>query len=221
MAAPSARTRFRRVPKRGTHERRQVEAILDEAIVCHVGLVDAEGFPVTIPTLCARDGERLLIHGSPASRVVRRLAEDGAEACVTATLVDGIVLARSAFHHSVNYRSVVVFGRAEPIGGEAEKTAALAAFVEKLAPGRWAAARRPSPREMKGTTILALALDEASAKVRSGPPLDEDEDYALPVWAGTIPLRTVAGDPVPDPRQHPEAVLASVPVPPGAVAAAP
>jgi uncharacterized protein len=195
---------LRRLPKRGVHDRKQIEAILDEALVCHVGLIDDGGFPVTIPTLLARIGEDVYVHGSAASRVLRTLG-GGAEVCLTATLLDGLVLARAAFHNSVNYRSVVVFGSAEPVEGEDEKRRALEAFTEKLMPGRWAEVRQPTEQELRGTSVLRLPLREASAKIRQGPPADDEPDYDLPVWAGTVPLRTVAGEPQPDPRLHPDA----------------
>lgn len=189
---------MRRVPKRGTHDRAVIDAILDEAPVCHLGFVDG-GQPFVIPTLHARAGDELLLHGSSAGRAMRTLAA-GAPVCVTATLVDGLVLARSAFHHSVNYRSVVLLGRARLVEGPEAKAAALEAFTEKLVPGRWPEIRWPSRQELKGTAVLALPIGEGSAKVRTGGPVDEIEDYALDAWAGTIPLRTVAGDPVPDPE---------------------
>jgi uncharacterized protein len=195
---PTPRTRVRRLPKRGVYERTQIDAILDEGLVCHVGFVH-DGHPVVIPTLFARVGDLVYFHGSAASRMLRTVA-GGVEACLTVTLLDGLVLARSAFHHSANYRSVVVFGRAQIIEERAEKLAALEAFAERAVPGRWAEVRPPTAKELKATTVLSLPLDEASAKVRSGPPVDDEEDYALDVWAGVLPLRLVAGDPVPDPR---------------------
>ena len=201
-SAPSDRTRVRRVPQRGTYERESVEAILDEALICHVGFVH-EGQPVVIPTLHARLKDRLYLHGSAASRMLRTL-EKGVPVCVTATLVDGLVLARSAFHHSVNYRSVVVFGQATAVEPEEERLQALELFTEKLVPGRWADVRPPTRQELKGTKVLSLPLDEASAKVRTGPPIDEDEDYGLPVWAGVLPLATEVSHPQPDPRLDPE-----------------
>jgi nitroimidazol reductase NimA-like FMN-containing flavoprotein (pyridoxamine 5'-phosphate oxidase superfamily) len=199
--APTDRTRVRRVPQRGTYERETVEAILDETLVSHVGFVH-EGQPVVIPTLHARLGDRLYLHGSAASRMLRTLAR-GVPVCATATLVDGLVLARSAFHHSVNYRSVVVFGQATLVEPEEERLRALELFTEKLVPGRWADVRPPTRQEMKGTKVLSLPLDEASAKVRTGPPIDDDEDYELPVWAGVLPLSTEVASPQPDPRLDP------------------
>jgi nitroimidazol reductase NimA-like FMN-containing flavoprotein (pyridoxamine 5'-phosphate oxidase superfamily) len=191
----------RRVPKRADYERQTVEAILDEALVSHVGTIDEGGFPVVIPTLHARIGEWLYIHGSTASRAIRQAKR--AEICLTATLVDGLVLARSAVHHSVNYRSVIVFGQAEEIDGPEGKCEALEAFTEKLVPGRWGDARLPNAQELKGTAVLRLPLEEASAKVRTGGPVEEEDDYDLPVWAGTIGLRLAAGPPDPDDRLLP------------------
>jgi uncharacterized protein len=199
--APTDRTRVRRVPQRGAYERQTVEAILDETLISHVGFVH-DGQPVVIPTLHARLQDRLFLHGSAASRMLRTLAK-GVPVCATATLVDGLVLARSAFHHSVNYRSVVVFGQATPVEPEEERLQALELFTEKLVPGRWADVRPPTRQEMKGTKVLSLPLDEASAKVRTGPPIDDDEDYDLPVWAGVLPLSTEVAPPQPDPRLDP------------------
>ena len=198
---PSDRTRVRRVPQRGAYERETIEAILDETLISHVGFVH-DGQPVVIPTLHARLGERLYLHGSAASRMLRTL-EKGVPVCATATLVDGLVLARSAFHHSVNYRSVVVFGTATLIEPGDETVKALELFTEKLVPGRWADVRPPTRQELKGTKVLSLPLDEASAKVRTGPPIDDDEDYDLPVWAGVLPLATQVAEPQPDPRLDP------------------
>lgn len=195
------RTRVTRMPKRAVYEREQIEAILDEAPICHVGTVGDAGHPVVIPTLHVRDGDSLYLHGSAASPTLRRA--ERAEICVTATLLDGLVLARSAVHHSVNYRSVVVFGQAETVESEEEKCRALEAFTEKLIPGRWGDARLPTAQELKATAVLRLPLDEASAKVRSGGPVDDDADYALPVWAGTVGLRLTAEAPQPDERLMP------------------
>ena len=186
----TARTKFRRLPKRGTYEREAIDSILDEALVCHLGLI-RDGYPVVVPTLHARAGDHVFVHGSAASTTLRALA-DGVEVCLTATLVDGLVLARSAFHHSVNYRSVVIFGKAEPVRSDEEKQEALAAFTEKLVPGRWGDARLPSPKELKATSVLRLPISEGSAKVRSGPPVDEAPDHELDVWAGVIPLELAA-----------------------------
>ena len=202
---PTDRTQVKRLPKRGVYDQAQVHAILDEGFICHVGFV-ADGQPYVIPTGYARSGDQLYIHGSAASRMLRALGQ-GAQLCVTVTLVDGLVLARSAFHHSMNYRSVVVLGQARLVTDPAEKTAALEYFTNHVVPGRWDEVRQPTEQELKSTTVLALALDEVSAKVRTGPPIDDEEDYALPVWAGVVPLRIEAGAPAPDARL-PESVPA-------------
>jgi len=195
---PSPRVRVRRLPKRAAYDRRTVNAILDEALVCHLGFVH-NNQPFVIPTLHARVGDRLYVHGSSASRMLGTLA-DGAPACVTVTLIDGLVLARSAFHHSVNYRSVVLLGTASPVTDPEEKTAALRAFTNHIAHGRWEDVRPPTEQELKATNVLYFALDEVSAKLRSGPPVDDEEDYAMDVWAGVLPLCLQAGAPVADPR---------------------
>ena len=194
---PTPNTTLKRLPQRGAFERDTVNAILDAAFLCHVGFV-VDGQPFVIPTSYARVGEQLFIHGSAASRMLRNLSE-GIPVCVTVTLVDGLVLARSAFHHSINYRSVVVFGTAQLVTDEQAKFDALKAFTEHVIPGRWPEIREPNAQELKATTVLALPLQEASAKIRSGPPKDDDEDMALPVWAGVLPLLTVTGDPIADP----------------------
>jgi nitroimidazol reductase NimA-like FMN-containing flavoprotein (pyridoxamine 5'-phosphate oxidase superfamily) len=194
---PSARTRIRRVPARAVYDRAAIDAILDEALLAHLAFA-LDGQPYAIPTLQARVGDCVYFHGSAASRAIRALSA-GAPACLTVTLIDGLVLARSAFHHSVNYRSVVVLGSARPVEGPDERLVALRAFTERLVPGRWGEVRPPSPAELKGTRVLAMSLDESSAKVRSGPPVEEPEDYARPVWAGVIPLRTGTGTPVASP----------------------
>jgi hypothetical protein len=191
--APSPRTTVRRHPERGVYDRGAIDAILDEAPICHVGFV-ADGRPFVIPTIHARAGDVLYLHGSPASRMLRTLGE-GIDVCVTVTILDGLVLARSVYNHSMNYRSVVVLGTARSVDEREEKLAALQAIVEHVLPGRSADARGPSDKELTGTTVLALVLDEASAKVRTGPPKDFDEDLALPVWAGVVPLGLVAGKP--------------------------
>lgn len=195
---PTSRTRVRRNPARGVYDRAAIDAILDEAIVAHLGFVD-DGQPYVIPTLQARIDDTVYIHGSSASRMIRGLAA-GVPACLTVTLVDGIVLARSAFHHSINYRSAVVLGVCREVEGAERRERALRAFIERLVPGRWDEVRPPSAKELKATRVLSMDLDECSAKMRTGPPIDDDDDYALPVWAGVVPLRTVAGAPVPDPR---------------------
>jgi uncharacterized protein len=190
------RTKLRRLPKRGAHDRPTIDAILDEALISHVGFV-FDGRPAVIPTLHARIGDEVLIHGSAASRMLRRLA-DGVDVCLTATLIDGLVLARSAFHHSVNYRSVVLYGKARLVTEPDEKEAALEAFTERLLPGRWADVRWPTRKELKATSVLTLPIAEGSAKVRNGPPIDDEPDYALDVWAGVVPLTLTRGEPVQD-----------------------
>jgi hypothetical protein len=200
------RTKLRPLPKRGRHDRETIDAILDEALVAHMGFVH-DGQPVVIPTLHARIGDEVLVHGSSASRALGALA-DGAPMCLTVTLIDGLVLARSAFHHSVNYRSVVLLGQARLLESREEKEAALEAFTEKVTPGRWEHVRWPTAKELKATKVLALPIDEASAKVRSGPPGDDEEDYAMDTWAGVVPLRVTAGTPEDDPL-----LRAGIPVP--------
>jgi len=195
---PTPRTTLRRLPARGHFDRATVNAILDEALVCHVGFV-TDGQPFVIPTIHARAGDQVFVHGSAASRMLKTL-QGGVPVCLTATLLDGLVLARSAFHHSMNYRSVVVLGDATPVTDEREKWDALHAIVEHVAPGRWSEVREPSAKELAGTLVLRLPIEEASAKVRTGPPLDDEEDYALECWAGVLPLRLTPGTPVPDPR---------------------
>jgi nitroimidazol reductase NimA-like FMN-containing flavoprotein (pyridoxamine 5'-phosphate oxidase superfamily) len=191
--ARRARSAVRRHPERGAYDRATIDAVLDEAIISHVGFA-VDGQPFVIPMIHARLGDVVYLPGSPASRLLRRLAEP-VEVCVTATLLDGIVLARSVYNHSLNYRSAVVFGRARAVEDPAEKLAALEAITEHVARGRWADARRPSDKEFAGTRVLAVAIDEASAKIRTGPPGDFDDDLALPIWAGVVPLRLVAGEP--------------------------
>lgn len=192
------RTTLKRLPKRGSHERETINSILDEAFICHVGFC-IDGQPFVIPTGYARVGDRLFIHGSQASRMLRTLSA-GVSVCVTVTLVDGLVLARSAFHHSMNYRSAVIFGMADIVEDRDEKLAALLALSEHFIRGRWQDVREPTDAELRQTTVLSLPIDEASAKIRTGPPLDDEEDYALNVWAGVVPLRMVAGNPIRDPR---------------------
>jgi nitroimidazol reductase NimA-like FMN-containing flavoprotein (pyridoxamine 5'-phosphate oxidase superfamily) len=198
MSSPSDRTRVKRIPDRGKYDRETIDAILDEGLVCHVGFA-VDGQPFVIPTGYARDGDRLIIHGSSASRMLRALA-GGIDACITVTLLDDLVLARSAFHHSMNYRSVVILGKATLVDDWDEKMEAMRILTEHLIPGRWDDCRGPNEIEMKATTIMEIPLDEASAKLRTGPPGDDDEDYALPHWAGLVPIAPVAGTPVPDPK---------------------
>jgi nitroimidazol reductase NimA-like FMN-containing flavoprotein (pyridoxamine 5'-phosphate oxidase superfamily) len=197
----SNRTRVVREAHRAVYDREAIYQILDEAFVCHVGFA-AEGQPYVIPTMYARVGDNLYIHGSAASRMLRGLSA-GLPVCITVTLADGLVLARSVFNHSMNYRSVVALGQATLIEEPAEKLRALQAFTEKLIPGRWNDARQPNEKELKATSILKLPLTEVSAKVRSGGVEDDADDYALSVWAGVIPLRLVAGAPVRDERCDP------------------
>ncbi len=209
--APSERARVRRVPEVAEYDREVIDAVLDEAIVCHLGFVQ-DGQPYVIPTLHARIGDELYIHGSSASRALK-VAAAGVPVCVTVTLLDGLVLARSVFEHSVEYRSVVVLGSARLVEDPEEKMQALEAFTEQLIPGRWADARKPKDKEMKATWVLALPLNEASAKISVGPPDDSDSpDADLPIWAGNIPFETSALPPVPDP-----ALKHDLPIPPYAV----
>jgi nitroimidazol reductase NimA-like FMN-containing flavoprotein (pyridoxamine 5'-phosphate oxidase superfamily) len=196
------RTTVRRLPARAAYDRTLIHAILDEALVCHVGFV-VDGRPFVIPTIHVRVGEQLFMHGSPASRMLKTVTS-GVDVCVTVTLVDGLVLARSAFHHSMNYRSVVLFGVARPVDDPDEKARVLEALAEHLIPGRWPDIRRPTPGELRSTVVLSIPVDEASAKVRSGPPLDEEADYRLPIWAGVVPLALKAGPPIPCPRLAPD-----------------
>jgi uncharacterized protein len=194
----TTRTKLKRLPKRGNFERQKIYEILDEAFVCHVGFA-VDNQPFVIPTSFARIGDQLVIHGSAASRMMRELKKE-IDVCVTVTLVDALVLARSAFHHSMNYRSVVVFGTAQIIEDEQAKYAALKAFTEHIVPQRWAEIRKPSKNELKGTTVLELSLTEASAKIRAGGPVDDEEDYEMDVWAGILPLGLEIGAPVGDER---------------------
>lgn len=192
------RTALKRLPKRGVFERESIYAILDEAFICHVGFVTNNG-PVVIPTGYGRSGDDLFIHGSAASRMLRTLAKS-VEVCVTITILDGLVLARSAFHHSMNYRSVVIFGAASPVEDIKEKLQALRVISDNIIPERWEDVREPNEQELRKTLVLRLPLKEASAKIRTGPPLDDEPDYELPIWAGELPLRLVALSAVPDPR---------------------
>jgi nitroimidazol reductase NimA-like FMN-containing flavoprotein (pyridoxamine 5'-phosphate oxidase superfamily) len=207
--AKTPRTALRRLPKRGSYDRATVYGILDEGVLCHLGFA-VEGQPYVVPTSYVRIGDELYIHGSSASRAVRTVGA-GIPACVTVTLVDGVVLARSAFHHSFNYRSVVIFGGLTPVDDPDEKADALRAFVDHVVPGRSDAIRGPTAQELKATAVVRLRLDEASAKVRTGPPVDDDEDYALATWAGVLPLRTVADPVVPDERLLPGVEPPAVP----------
>ena len=192
----TSRTQLKRLPARGNYDRETIYPILDEALICHVGFA-VEGQPYVIPTGFARIRDDLYIHGSSASRMLRNLAE-GVDVCVTVTLLDGLVLARSAFHHSMNYRSVVILGKAELVTDPAEKNKALEAFTEHVIPGRWPDVRWPSELELKATSVLKLPIKEASAKIRTGGPIDNDEDYSLNVWAGVLPLSLLAHVPIND-----------------------
>lgn len=192
------RTTVKRLPKRGAYDRETVNSILDEGFICHVGFV-IDGHPYVIPTGYARSGDELYIHGSSASRMLRELS-DGVEVCVTVTLIDGLVLARSAFHHSMNYRSVVILGRAQSIVDSAEKNRALELLTDHFLAGRWQEVRPPTELELKATSVLRLPITEASAKIRTGPPIDDDEDYDLDIWAGVVPLTLHRGEPMADER---------------------
>jgi nitroimidazol reductase NimA-like FMN-containing flavoprotein (pyridoxamine 5'-phosphate oxidase superfamily) len=198
---PTERTRVKRLPDRGKYDAETVHKILDEGFVCHVGFV-VDGQPFVIPTNYARVDETVYLHGSSASRMLKTLS-GGVQMCVTVTLVDGLVLARSAFHHSVNYRSVVMLGKATLVEQPDEKMRALEAFTEHIVRGRWKDIRPPTDLEMKATTVLAMPLEEVSAKVRVGPPKDDAEDYSLPIWAGVLPLHTTPAAPVDDPKVLP------------------
>jgi hypothetical protein len=197
--ARSERVRLKRKRERGRYDRATIDAILDEALIAHVGITDERGSPLVLPTLHARAGDIVYLHGSVASRTLRTLSS-GAQMCLTVSLLDGLVLARSAMHHSANYRSAVLLGSARVVESQAEKRAALRAVVEHIVPGRWADVRHPSENELKATAVLAMAIDEASAKLRSGGPLDEEADHALHTWAGVIPLASTPRTPVADER---------------------
>lgn len=201
LMSPTPRTTVKRRAQRGVYDHAAILRILDEALVCHVGFV-ADGQPFVLPTAYARIADDLYLHGSPSSRMLRT-GRGGVGLCVTVTLLDGLVLARSAFHHSMNYRSVVLLGTATEVVDPDEKQAALRALVEHVAPGRYASVRPPTDDEITGTLVLRLPIDEGSAKVRSGPPIDDEGDYDWPVWAGVIPLGLRSGAPVPDPRLDP------------------
>jgi nitroimidazol reductase NimA-like FMN-containing flavoprotein (pyridoxamine 5'-phosphate oxidase superfamily) len=201
-SAPSPRTRVVREADRGVYDREAVYRILDEGFICHVGFV-VDGQPFVIPTSYGRSGDNLYIHGSAASRMLRNL-DKGVPVCVTVTLLDGLVLARSIFNHSMNYRSVLVLGTATVVDDPAEKIAALRRLSEHILPGRWAESRHPNERELKATFALRVPITEFSAKVRQGPPIDDEEDYTFPTWAGVIPLETVARPPITDTRCNPE-----------------
>ncbi len=195
----SDRVRLRRKRERGSYDRRVIDAILDEGLIAHLGIVEEDGQPLVIPTLHARRGDLVYCHGSVASRTLRMLAA-GAPVCLTVSLLDGLVLARSAMHHSANYRSAMLVGKASCVEDPAEKRAAMEAVIEHIVPGRWGEVRAPTDNELKATSVLAIPIEEASAKARTGGPVDDEEDYALRAWAGVIPLSAQAGTPTPDAR---------------------
>ena len=198
MTAPSDRTEVRRLPERAVYDRETIHAIVDEALICHVGFL-ADASPVVIPTIHARIDDTLYFHGSPASRMLRGM-KNGMEVSIAITLLDGLVVARTPFHQSLNYRSVIVFGEARLVDDPDEKQLALKAVTDHMTPGRWEDSRPPSEKEIAGTLVLAVPLDEVSAKVRIGPPVDEEDDIGLPYWAGVVPLSIVPGAPIPSPE---------------------
>jgi nitroimidazol reductase NimA-like FMN-containing flavoprotein (pyridoxamine 5'-phosphate oxidase superfamily) len=192
-------TRIRRMPERGHYDSETIYRIVDEALICHIGFID-EGRPFVIPTIHARTGDTLLLHGAKASRLLKHV-QAGNELCATVTLLDGLVMARSVFHHSMNYRSAVMFGKGRLIENEVDQWDALRVLTEHIMPGRWDDARQPNEIELSATTIVALDIEQASAKIRTGPPGDDDEDYALDVWAGVLPIASHIGQPVDDPKR--------------------
>jgi uncharacterized protein len=200
---PTARTRVVREPHRGVYDRETVYRILDEGFLCHVGFV-SNGQPFVIPTSYGRKDANLYLHGSAASRMLRNLQKEGVPVCITVTLLDGLVLARSVFNHSMNYRSVVVLGRATLVSDPDEKLAALRVLSEHILPGRWDDSRQPNERELKQTSVLRVPIEEFSAKVRTGPAIDDEEDYSFPTWAGVLPLEIKPGTPIRDERLSPE-----------------
>lgn len=202
----TGRSRIKRLPKRGHYDRETIYRILDEALICHVGFA-IEGQPYVIPTNFARIQDRIVLHGAKASRLLKHV-EAGYPVCVEATIMDGLVLARSVFNHSMNYRSIVLFGKGQLVEGEQEKLSALKAITEHLIPGRWQEVRQPSRKELSATRLVSIMIEEASAKVRMGPPVDDQEDYALPVWAGVLPLQEQALSPIRD-----EFLTQDIPVP--------
>lgn len=205
QSAKTSRSRIKRLPKRGHYDREAIYRILDEALLCHVGFVEKRQ-PFVIPINFARVNDTVYLHGAKASRLLKHV-EAGHPICVETTIVDGLVLARSVFHHSVNYRSVVLFGKGRPVTDEAEKLAALEAVTEHLIPGRWRDARRPSRKELNATRVVAIKIEEASAKIRMGLPVDDTEDYALPVWAGVLPLQEIPLPPIRDEKLPEEIFL--------------
>ena len=201
----TARNKVKRMPERGHYDAATIYPIIDAALICHVGFA-IDDQPYIIPTLHARQGDTILLHGAKGSRLLRHI-QSGGEVCITITLLDGIVLARSVFHHSINYRSAVLFGTGAVIADEQARLQALEAFTERLIPGRWQDARQPNAHELRQTTVVAVPIASASAKLRSGPPGDEAEDYDLPVWAGVLPLQQIAGTPLADPQLKPGIAL--------------
>jgi nitroimidazol reductase NimA-like FMN-containing flavoprotein (pyridoxamine 5'-phosphate oxidase superfamily) len=198
---PTDRSRIKRLHERGSYDRAAIDAVLDAGLVCHVGY-SFDDHPYVSTTSYWRDGDRVYWHGSAASRMLRRV-KGGVPVCFNVALIDGLVMARSGFHHSINYRNVMLFGQAEPLDDPEAKLAALEAFTERLWPGRWAEMRATTTQELKATTVVVMAIEEGGAKIRTGPPKDDEEDYALDIWAGVIPLKLTAGAPVPDPRLKP------------------
>ena len=194
----TARNQVKRKPDRGRYDKATIYPIIDEALFCHVGFV-LDGQPYVIPTIHARQGDRILLHGAKGSRMLQSIQEGG-PVCITITLLDGLVLARSVFHHSLNYRSVVLFGRGELIEGREEKLAAMEVVTEHMIRGRWREARQPTPQELDATAVVAVPIESASAKIRTGPPIDDEHDYDLAVWAGVLPIRQAVGEPEKDPR---------------------
>jgi uncharacterized protein len=199
------RSKVRRLPQRSSQERELIYSILDEVLVAHVGFI-VDNQPFVIPMAYGREGDRIYLHGSSVSRLLKTL-EQGVDVCFTVTLLDGLVIARSLFHHSMNYRSVVLFGKAKLVESETEKMTALQAFSEQMIPGRWQEARLPNSQELKATTVIAFPIEEGSAKVRTGDPSDDLEDYSLPFWAGQLPLKLTPGIPLPDSKMSPEIAL--------------
>ncbi len=204
--AKTPRNTVRRLKERGAYERALVYSIVDEALICHVGFVQ-DGQPLVIPTIHARQGDVVYLHGAKASRLLKH-AQAGHPLCLAVTILDGLVLARSAFHHSMNYRSAVLFGRGRLITCDDEKIAALEVLTEHIAQGRWRDVRKPTRKELNATSVVAVSIESASAKVRTGPPVDDEEDYALPIWAGVLALRPPSAAPIPDPR-----LTAGIPTP--------
>jgi uncharacterized protein len=202
--SPTERTRLRRLRERGRADRAELYAVLDAGLICHLGVI-IDGVPVVLPTGYGRRGDTLFLHGSSANQSLA--SADGQEVCVTVTHLDGLVCARAVFHHSMNYRSAMMFGTARMITGDEERLAALQVITEQLAPGQWSVARGPSSKELAATAVLALPLAESSVKVRTGPPSDDDEDYALDVWAGVLPAALTFGPPEPDPRLRPDVAV--------------